>query len=93
MTDPVITLLTRPNCTLCGPVRRRVEAVAAHTGAVWQERNIDEDPELRARYTDLVPVVLVDGVEHSHWRVDEAELLRAVRRRQRTRPVRRLFGR
>ena len=83
MRDVVITLLTRPDCSLCGPVRRRVEAVAATTGATWHEENIDEDPQLREKYTDLVPVVLVDGQEHSHWRVDEDALRKAVRRRQR----------
>lgn len=92
MSDTLITLLTRPNCSLCGPVRRRVEAVAGQTGAAWEELNIDEDPALRERYNDLVPVVLVDGVEHSHWRVDEAELLQAVRRRQRPTLLRRLLG-
>lgn len=92
MAEVVITLLTRPNCSLCGPVRRRIEAVAAQTGAGWRELNIDEDPALREQYTDLVPVVLVDGVEHSHWRVDEANLAKAVRKRQRP-GLKGLFGR
>ncbi len=32
------------------------------------------DPELRAEYGDRLPVVLLDGREHSYWEVDEARL-------------------
>lgn len=92
MPEVRITLLTRPACSLCGPVRRRVEAVAARTGATWEELDIDQDPDLHAAYTALVPVVLVDGQQFSHWQVDEDALVRAVRRRQRPRSIRRLLG-
>jgi hypothetical protein len=32
------------------------------------------DPSLRAEYGDLLPVVLLDGVQHSYWEVDEPRL-------------------
>ncbi|AQA21570.1 hypothetical protein BTZ20_1201 [Rhodococcus sp. MTM3W5.2] len=32
------------------------------------------DPELRAEYGDRLPVVLLDGREHSYWEVDEPRL-------------------
>ena len=32
------------------------------------------DPELRAEYGDRLPVVLLDGREHSYWEVDEERL-------------------
>ncbi len=47
--------------------------------------SIDEDPELHARYWDLVPVVEVDGERVEALRVDAARLrarLRPGRRRR-----------
>jgi hypothetical protein len=32
------------------------------------------DGSLRAEYGDLLPVVLLDGVQHSYWEVDEPRL-------------------
>ena len=32
------------------------------------------DAELRAEYGDRLPVVLLDGEEHSYWEVDEPRL-------------------
>jgi hypothetical protein len=73
-----IQLLGRAGCHLCDVAREVVEAVAAETGTAFDEIDIDEDPELRDRFTDLVPVVLVDGAEHAHWRVDAARLRAAL---------------
>jgi glutaredoxin-like protein DUF836 len=46
------------------------------------ERNVDADPRLASEYGDRVPVVLVDGKEHSYWRVEEARLRRALQGRR-----------
>jgi hypothetical protein len=32
------------------------------------------DASLRARYGDLLPVILLNGTEHSYWDVDEQAL-------------------
>lgn len=42
----------------------------------FAELNIDEDAELRARYSEEVPVVLIDGKVHNFWHID-ADRLRA----------------
>ena len=75
---PRIMLLGRAGCHLCDEARDIVRRVAAQTGVGWQERSVDEDPALRERYTELVPVVLVDGVQHAYWRVDADRLAAAV---------------
>lgn len=75
-----ITLLTRTGCHLCDDAREVVRRVAAETGAPWEESDVDRDPALRARYGDLVPVVLVDGKERGYWRIDRARLRRALAR-------------
>jgi hypothetical protein len=45
----------------------------------WEERSIDDDPDLRARYAEQIPVTFVDGRRHDFWRVDENRLRAALR--------------
>lgn len=73
-----VQLLGRSGCHLCDVARDVVLRVAAEAGAVVQEVDVDTRTDLRERYSDLVPVVLVNGVEHAHWRVDEARLRAAL---------------
>ena len=74
----VVTVFTRVDCSLCGTAVRRVEQIAAETGASWEAVDVDDDPENRAEYGDRVPVILVDGVEHGYFKVDEDRLRRAL---------------
>lgn len=77
--DPVrIHILGRAGCHLCDVAREIVEIVAAEAGTDFVEVDVDADPALKARYSDYVPVLLVDGKEHSHWRVDSARLRAAL---------------
>ena len=73
-----ITLISKPGCHLCGPVREIITRVAQDLDIRWVERSILEDPALSAAYRDLIPVTLVDGVELDHWRVSEFRLRRAL---------------
>ena len=77
MTDRVV-LMTRAGCHLCDDARAVVEEVCAGRGITFAVRDVDDDPQLRRRYTDLVPVVLVDGVEQARYRVDARSLERAL---------------
>ncbi|MFP5346917.1 MAG: glutaredoxin family protein [Actinomycetes bacterium] len=71
---PRVTLIGRPGCHLCDDARVVVAGVAGELGVGWREVSIDDDAELRARYADEIPVVLVDGVQHTYWHVDEQRL-------------------
>jgi hypothetical protein len=74
----VITLLTRPGCHLCDDARSVIASVAAELGVPWHERDITEsDGDLRA-YGDMIPVTLIDGVQHDFWRVSEPRLRAAL---------------
>lgn len=75
-----VVLLGRDGCHLCDEAREVVARVCGTLGVSWSERSVDDDPVLRARYTDEVPVVLVDGAEHAHWRVDASALRAALLR-------------
>ncbi len=79
-TSPRITLIGRDGCHLCDVAREIVRRVADDTGAGWVEVNVDGDPELLERWSDQVPVTLVDGERHDYWRVDEARLRSALAR-------------
>jgi glutaredoxin len=73
-----ITLLTRPGCHLCDDARAVIASVAAELGVVWQERDITRsESDLRA-YGDMIPVTLIDGVQHDFWRVSEQRLRAAL---------------
>lgn len=76
--EPRIVLLGRPGCHLCEDARDVVQKVAEDLGVGWEERSIDDDPQLQERYAEQIPVTLVDGRQHDFWRVDEARLRSAL---------------
>ena len=77
MTEPMrVQLLTREGCHLCVPAAETVTRIAGEAGLPVELVDVDADPELRAEYGDRVPVVLLDGREHSHFTVDVERLRR-----------------
>ena len=73
-----VLLLGRPGCHLCDEARLVIERVTDELGVGWEERSVDDDPELRRAYGDQVPVTFVDGRRHDFWRVDEGRLRSAL---------------
>ena len=72
-------LLTRAGCSLCDKAAAVLRGLADEFGFEVSTTDVDAaavagDPGLRAEYGDLLPVVLLDGVQHSYWEVDEARL-------------------
>nr|WP_218885678.1 glutaredoxin family protein [Kineococcus aurantiacus] len=76
--DPRVVLVSRVGCHLCDDGREVVRAVAAARGVGWSEVDVDADPELLRRFSDKVPVVLVDGVERDFGRLDAGRLTEAL---------------
>jgi glutaredoxin len=74
--DRMVTLVSKPGCHLCDDARTVVETVCAETGAKWEEKDITRDEELHRQYWEQIPVVLVDGEQHTFWRVDPDRLRR-----------------
>jgi len=71
-----IQLLTREGCHLCVIAAETLSRVAAEAGLPIELVDVDNDAELRAEYGDRVPVVVLDGREHSHFTVDVPRLRR-----------------
>ena len=75
MPKPEVQLYTRRGCHLC---EQAAEILAKH-GLSPQPIDIDADPELTARYTECVPVVVIDGRERFRGRIDDRLLRRLLR--------------
>ncbi|OHU25531.1 hypothetical protein BKG77_19710 [Mycobacteroides chelonae] len=73
-----LTLLTRVGCSACERAQRELAALADEFGVPLTVTDVDEaaitDSSLRAEFGDRLPVVLLDGQEHSYWEVDEPRL-------------------
>ena len=69
-----ITLITRPGCHLCDEAKVALDRVTAASGEPWSELSVDSDIELEREYGERLPVILLDGREHSYWEIDEARL-------------------
>ena len=71
-------MLTRAGCGLCASALTRLRAICADFGLPVAAVDVDEaaatDPALRAEFGDRLPVVLLDGREHSYFEVDEPRL-------------------
>lgn len=63
-----VTVYSRPDCHLCDEAKAAI--AASGVDVTLHEVNIDDDPALRRRYTNDIPVVEVDGVEAFRHRVD-----------------------
>lgn len=78
MTAPRVRLYGRPGCHLCDVAREVVAAVCVELGEEFDEVSVDDDPELRERFGEEVPVTFVDGRQHDFWRVDPQRLRAAL---------------
>ena len=77
--DRRVELLTRDGCTVCVQAAGQLSRLAEELGFVLTVTDVDAaavagDSALRAEYGDRLPVVLLDGAEHSYWEVDEPRL-------------------
>jgi glutaredoxin len=84
-----ISLITRNACHLCDEASDALAQVLArfaseYPSAEYVVENIDIDshPELLERYSDEVPVVLLNGQQQSFWRIDQERLYAALEQTQ-----------
>jgi glutaredoxin len=71
-----VVVYSRPGCHLCDVVKQTLRGLE-HLGSFqWREVDIDQDPELKRRYWDQIPVVFVDGRKSFKYRMSEGDFLR-----------------
>ena len=80
-----LTLIGKPGCHLCDEARDAIDGVLLefrkanpNTDVTLEEQNILEDEALRLKYTEEIPVLLIDGKMHNYWRIDDERLMRAL---------------
>ncbi|WP_282796106.1 glutaredoxin family protein [Streptomyces sp. CC224B] len=76
--DRVVTLIGKPECHLCEDAEAVVERVCGELGVAWEKKDITRDAALHREYWEQIPVVLVDGEQHTFWKVDADRLRRAL---------------
>ena len=74
-----VQLLTRAGCTICDGVHAQLAELAQELDFDLKATDVDAEaadgnPKLRAEFGDRLPVVLLDGREHSYWELDEPRL-------------------
>lgn len=74
-------LVTREGCHLCDEMAAVLDEVLPELGQTWSPVDVDASPELLARFSDVVPVLLRDGQPVAKVRLDRRTLERIVRRR------------
>ena len=75
-----VTLYTRQNCHLCDKAKEAIRASGVPVSIC--EVDIDDDPELRRRYNDDVPVIVIDEIEAFRHRVTPAQFADWVKNRK-----------
>jgi glutaredoxin len=75
-----VSVVTRRGCHLCEDAESVVDQLSRELGFSWDAVDVDQSSQLQDIYGDRVPVILLDGVEHGYWRVEEDRLRRALDR-------------
>lgn len=73
-----LTLITRNSCHLCVDAEAALARVLGRLGAERPDLgysvetlDVDQHPELLAKYSDEVPVLLLNDKQIAFWRLDE----------------------
>lgn len=74
-----VTLYSRPGCHLCEEAKSQIAPLLKEFGARLTEIDIDDDPELRARYGYDVPVIFLGARKAAKHRVDLTQFRRQLR--------------
>lgn len=71
-----LTLYFREYCSLCHQMLAALQPYRQQYGFALQVLDVDEDPELEARFNELVPVLMDGETEICHWHLNEPVLQR-----------------
>lgn len=71
-----LTLIGKPGCHLCDDAEAVIREVLKEFGEIasLEKQNILDDDGLFARYSEEIPVLLINGQVHDYWRIDPVRL-------------------
>lgn len=77
-----LTLIGKPGCHLCDDAQAVIDAVLGEfdTAIPVDKKNILDDDALFARYSEEIPVLLINGKVHNYWRIDPDRLRSELRK-------------
>jgi hypothetical protein len=77
-----LTLIGKPGCHLCDDAEAVIHEVLKDFSAelTLMKQNILDDDALFARYSEEIPVLLINGQVHDYWRIDAVRLKAALQK-------------
>jgi glutaredoxin len=71
-----LTLIGKPGCHLCEDAEVVIDSVLSELGLEIsvEKQNILDDEALFARFSEEIPVLLLNGKVHNYWRIDPDRL-------------------
>ena len=80
MSQVTVELFGKPGCHLCDDARVVIDRVLTDFPAVTLiERNILDDVDWFETMKNEIPVITINSVRHTQWRVDETEFREALK--------------
>ena len=73
-----VEVIMATGCHLCPPAIEAARAASTENGVKLVIVDIDGDVELERRYRELIPVVLVNGVEVGHFVIEQETIEKAL---------------
>ena len=75
-----LTLIGKPGCHLCEDAEAVIDKVLneLELQIPIDKKNILDDEALFARYSEEIPVLLINGKVHNYWRIDPERLRSAL---------------
>ena len=78
---PEVVLYTRAGCHLCDEAKDQLRELRRQAAFTLREVDIDQDPALRQRYNDEVPVIFIHGRKAFKYRIDPRQFLKRLQDR------------
>lgn len=74
-----VTVYSRSGCHLCEIAIDKIKLVNSKIDFELEIKLIDDDKTLQEKYSDEVPVILIDDQVHDYWRIDVERFIRAIK--------------
>lgn len=76
-----LTIIGKPGCHLCDDAEAVINEVTsefASANITLEHKNVLEDEKLFKKYSEEIPVLLINGKVHNYWRIDPVRLREAL---------------